>query len=134
MHELSVTQSILDIAVRHAEAARATQITHLYLVVGQLSSIIDDSVQFYWDIISKGTLAEGATLHFRRVKAELRCTHCDHQYSLEDALDFVCPVCGSQTTQFISGDQFYVEAIDIESTEETYDTSHSHCGTNLKRE
>ncbi len=112
MHELSVTQSILDIVTRHA--ADAQKITDLYLVVGQLSSIVDDSVQFYWDIISKGTAAEGAKLHFRRVKAELRCVQCDHRYALENSTDFECPLCGSHAVQFTSGDQFYIEAIDVE--------------------
>jgi hydrogenase nickel incorporation protein HypA/HybF len=73
MHELSVTESILEISLRHAQEASAKRITNLYLVIGQLASIIDDSVQFYWDIISKGTIADGATLHFRRLPAKLIC-------------------------------------------------------------
>ncbi|MBZ0306713.1 MAG: hydrogenase maturation nickel metallochaperone HypA, partial [Anaerolineae bacterium] len=70
--------------------------------------------QFYWDIISKGTLAEQAALHFRRIKAELRCVQCSHSYTLEHSTDFECPLCGSHAVQFISGDQFYIEAIDVE--------------------
>jgi hydrogenase nickel incorporation protein HypA/HybF len=65
MHELSVTESILEIALRHASNANAKRITNLYMVKGQLASIVDDSVQFYWDIISKDSIAEGAVLHFR---------------------------------------------------------------------
>jgi hypothetical protein len=57
MHELPVTESILDIAVKHARQANAQRIADIYLVIGQLSSIVDDSIQFYWDIIAKDTLA-----------------------------------------------------------------------------
>ena len=71
MHELAVTESILEIALRHGRAAGATAITDLFLVVGELSTIVDESVQFYWDIVSEGTEAAGATLHFRRVPARL---------------------------------------------------------------
>ena len=81
MHELSVTESILEIALRHANNANAKRITNLYLVIGQLASIVDDSVQFYWDIISKDSIAEGAVLHFRRLPATLACQECNFQYS-----------------------------------------------------
>ena len=53
MHELPVTESVLEIALRHAKGAGAERITNIYLVIGQLSSIVDDSIQFYWDIVSK---------------------------------------------------------------------------------
>ena len=54
MHELSVTESILEITVRHAQDAGAIKVNDLYLVIGDLASIVDDSVQFYWEIISQG--------------------------------------------------------------------------------
>lgn len=113
MHELSITQHILDITIRHAEAANAVKITDIYLVVGQLSSIVDDSVQFYWDMICKGTIAEGAALHFKRLPAELQCSDCHHHYAIEESTAFECPRCGSRAVQFISGEQFFIEAIDI---------------------
>ena len=74
MHELPITQSLLEIALQHGEQAGAQRITQLDIVVGELSSIVDDSVQFYWDIVSKGTIAEGADLSFRRVPGTLRCS------------------------------------------------------------
>ena len=61
MHELAVTESVLEIAIRHAQEPKARNITDLYLVIGQWSNVVDDSVQFYWDIISEGTIAKGAT-------------------------------------------------------------------------
>jgi Zn finger protein HypA/HybF involved in hydrogenase expression len=64
MHELFVTEQIRDIAVRYANEAGAGRITALYLVIGELSSIVDDSVQFYWDFVSEGTVAAGASSIF----------------------------------------------------------------------
>jgi len=114
MHELPVTESILEIALRHAAKAQAKRITHLYLVIGQLASIVDDSVQFYWDIISKDTIAEGAVLHFKRLPATFACLDCQHQFA-PDGRDFACPACKSERVKVVSGDQFYMEAIDIEN-------------------
>ncbi len=61
MHELPITEGILKIST---EAAGGRQITTIHLVVGELSSIVDDSIQFYFDMLSKGTVAEGAVAGF----------------------------------------------------------------------
>jgi hydrogenase nickel incorporation protein HypA/HybF len=113
MHELAVTESILNIAMKHASQEQAKKVTNLYLVIGRLSSIIDDSVQFYWDIVADGTLCEGSTLHFKRIPAEMHCLNCDHQYVLDSELT-PCPVCGSMQLKVISGDQFYLDSMEIE--------------------
>lgn len=115
MHELAVTESILEIALRHAEQAGAARITNLYLVVGELSSIVDDSVQFYWDIISEGTKAEGAQLHFERIPAEMQCNSCQHEYRLADNL--VCPKCDSADVRVVTGSEFFLESLEIEQGE-----------------
>jgi len=116
MHELSVTESILEIALRHGRNAGATAITDLFLVVGELSTIVDESVQFYWDIISEGTAAAGSTLHFRRVPGLLSCRACGHTYGPHE--DLPCPSCGSLDINIIAGEEFYLEAIEI-ATDET---------------
>ena len=115
MHELMVTESIRDIALRHAEEAHATRITDLFLVIGELSSIVDDSVQFYWDFVTEGTMAEGATLHFRRIPAEMTCSACGHRYSPRRALP--CPACDSNDVRVTAGEEFFLEAIEVENEE-----------------
>lgn len=114
MHELAVTQSILEIALRHAEEAGASKITDLYLVIGRLSSIVDDSVQFYWEMIAEGTPAAGSQLHFKRLSLEIACLDCQNRYSPDDE-DLACPKCGSTNVSVVSGEEFYLEAIDVES-------------------
>jgi hydrogenase nickel incorporation protein HypA/HybF len=113
MHELSVTESVLEIACKHAEQAQATQVTDIYLVIGQLSSIVDDSVEFYWNIVAKDTLCENAQLHFKRLPAKLICLDCDHQYLLDADL-MPCPNCGSPRIRVLSGDEFHLESIEIQ--------------------
>ena len=113
MHELAVTESILEIAVRYGQQAEASRVTDLYLVIGQLSSIVDDSVQFYWDMISEGTLCAGSKLHFQRVPAQLVCLDCANEYTIDDGLA-PCPNCGSAKVKVTSGDQFFLDSIEIE--------------------
>ncbi len=113
MHELAVTQSILEIALKYAQEAQASRVSDLYLVIGRLASIVDDSVQFYWEIITDGTLCAGSKLHFKRVPAKMICLDCGNAYALDGELE-PCPACGSAKVKVTSGDQFYLDSIEIE--------------------
>jgi hydrogenase nickel incorporation protein HypA/HybF len=113
MHERAITENLLEIALRHANQAGAKRITGLYLVIGQLSSFIDESVQFYWDILSEDTIAEKATLHFRRIPVEMACLDCHNRYSPTDK-EFACPNCSSSRVKVIAGEEFMLEAIDVD--------------------
>jgi hydrogenase nickel incorporation protein HypA/HybF len=113
MHELAVTESLLEIALRHAGQGSARRITDLYLVIGQWSSILDDSIQFYWDIISDGTIAKGATLHFRRVPVVLTCQDCGKEYSPASE-EFTCPQCSGTHARVKTGEEFYLDSIEVD--------------------
>jgi len=113
MHELSVTESLLDIVCRHANQATAKRILRIHLVIGDLSSIIDDSVQFYFDFLSENTIAEGAELVFKRLSVALNCTACGHDWNPTTA-DWTCPACGLAKASIVAGREFYVDSIEVE--------------------
>lgn len=113
MHEMAATRHLLDIALHYAEEADANSITDIYVVIGQFSSMIDDSVQFYWDILTADTPAANSTIHFRRIPAQMQCPQCDRIYEIRDTIDFLCPSC-SIPGEIIAGDEFLLEALDIE--------------------
>jgi hydrogenase nickel incorporation protein HypA/HybF len=116
MHELAVTESILEITLRHAAQAGAVKVTDIHLVIGALASIVDDSVAFYWDLISKDTLAEGAKLHFRRIEALMECQDCQVRYKPGDG-QLRCPECDGGQVRVIAGEEFRLEAIEVDSDE-----------------
>jgi hydrogenase nickel incorporation protein HypA/HybF len=112
MHELSVTESILNIATNHAIKAGASKVTDIHIVIGKLSSIVDESVQFYWDIISKDTICEASRLHFNYIEARFLCQECEKEFSIEREM-LPCPYCGSINISILSGEEFYLESIEI---------------------
>ena len=65
MHEMGITQALLDMSVSKAQEAGASSVKQINLVIGDMSSVLDDSVQFYFDFLSKGSIAEGARLSFQ---------------------------------------------------------------------
>jgi len=117
MHELSVTESVLEIAEKHARSSNAALVTRVNLVIGQLSSIVDDSVQFYWDIITEGSLCAGSRLSFQRKPALFRCHNCGTEYGLNSE-KAGCPQCESIFNELVSGEEFYVDSIEIEKGQE----------------
>lgn len=113
MHELSVTEGILSVAIETAKQHGAQRITHIDLVIGELSSVVDDSVQFYFDILSRPTIAAGARLNFRREPAWVACDACGHRFPAAAPLPPLCPVCRSSRLQVSGGKAFYVESIEV---------------------
>ena len=113
MHELAVTESIVEIVQRHAQRVGAARVRRIHLLIGDLSSIVDDSVQFYFDFVSQGTLVEGAELVFHRRAVALTCAACGHRWEPADA-DWTCPACQAQQAQVIQGREFFVESIEVD--------------------
>jgi hydrogenase nickel incorporation protein HypA/HybF len=112
MHELAVTESILSIARTQAEKYPAARVTAIHLVLGSLSSLVDDSITFYWEIINRDTPCEGATLIFHRLPAKLVCMDCMTEYEVEAGIT-TCPACSSVKVKILSGNEFRVDSIEI---------------------
>ena len=112
MHELSVTESMLGVVLRHAQSNNATKVTAINMVLGDMSTVMEESVRFYFEIIAKDTIAEGAELNFRRTKLIGRCGKCGKEWEVEE-YNFLCPACEGDETEIISGREFQVESIEI---------------------
>lgn len=113
MHEYAVTQSMINIVLDEAKRVNASKVLEIWLVIGDLSTIMDDSVQMYFDIMSEGTVAQGAKLVFNRVRAEFRCKACGKVF-VKPAKGFDCPECGGLGTPTGIGKEFYIESLEIE--------------------
>lgn len=114
MHEMAVTQSILDIVIQTANQNNSPKVEKIYLVIGELSSYIDESIQFIFDFLSKGTCAEEASLVIRKVPANALCSSCCHTFEQKKPLIHECPACGSLGLSITGGDEFYIESIEVE--------------------
>ncbi|MGC8782192.1 MAG: hydrogenase maturation nickel metallochaperone HypA [Anaerolineae bacterium] len=114
MHELAVTEGILKVVLDAAAQANARRIRAIDLVIGELSGMVDDSIQFYFDILSRDTLAAGATLRFRREPALVTCLECDNRFAGQPPLTPFCPQCGSARLRVAGGRELRVESIEIE--------------------
>ena len=71
MHELSVTEQVLNVTLEHARQAKAQRVIKVNLMIGELTSYVGESIQFYFDLLSKGTEAEKAP--YRSPASQPRC-------------------------------------------------------------
>ena len=117
MHELSAAESILGIILGHAEANHAAKVTKIRLTIGDFSGIAFDCLEHYWNILAEGTCCADATFDVERTPAIFLCNQCNTSFELERALS-ACPACAGIDLSLISGDEFQVEDIEIERTEE----------------
>jgi hydrogenase nickel incorporation protein HypA/HybF len=113
MHELSIVESLLTVALENGEKAQATKILKIYVVVGDLSGVVDDSVNFYFGFLSEKTIAAGARIIFMHTPARLRCRTCNTIFSPEK-LDFHCPNCEEQQVDIIGGRELYIDRLEVE--------------------
>lgn len=113
MHELGVTESIAGIVLRHAKMNGAARVLKVNIRLGELTGIVDHYVAFYWDMVTKDTVAQGAELNFMRVLAVARCSRCAEDFHMEE-FDLTCPRCGETASDIVSGREFLVESIEIE--------------------
>jgi len=113
MHELAITQDMLNLVLEQAEKAGAKEVGEINLVIGEMTGVVEDCVQFYFNFLSKGTIAERAALSFTMVPTTARCRVCDKPFELKE-FDWACPYCQGNSMEIIAGKELFVESIEVE--------------------
>lgn len=113
MHEFPVTQSICRIAVDEAKRIGALRVTKIMIAQGSYTDYVPEIIQEYFNIVSEGTLAEGAELVIRKIPAVLHCRDCGMD-SVVEHYRMRCPLCLSGETELKSGKEFYIEGMEVE--------------------
>ena len=109
MREFSLTQTLLDLALRNA---KSRQIVRVNLLIGPFSEEREESIEFYWKDLAKGSLAEGAELHFEHLPVEVKCLDCTGAFYLEDEIS-ICEFCSNERPQLSNGEDVRLESIEV---------------------
>ena len=113
MHELPITQKIIKIAEEHCRENGGARVLKVNRVVGDYSGYVGESIQTYFDVITEGTLCEGAACEITHVEPKLKCNKCGRLFK-KQLLTFDCPYCDGQGEQTDIGKEFYIDTIEIE--------------------
>ncbi|HET6351595.1 MAG TPA: hydrogenase maturation nickel metallochaperone HypA [Coriobacteriia bacterium] len=115
---MGVTQGILAASFEAAERAGATEITEIRISVGELTEIVEFALQFAFEALTPGTMAEGATLVVNNIPARSHCEGCGLDYD-HDRFQMVCPDCGSLNVTLLQGREMTIDAIETPDEPET---------------
>ncbi len=113
MHEMGITQSIFEIVLDQAKESKAKKVTQVNLEIGELTNIVGDCIEFYFEQMTKDTVAEGSKLNINNIPTKAQCHQCKHEFK-PDGLDLTCPKCGFVYSEIISGRELAVISIDID--------------------
>lgn len=113
MHEMSIAQSALDIILQESQNHKVNRVISVALKVGELSAVETESLRFCFELLTKGTLAEGARLDIERVEVTCRCQDCDSNFTVQDLM-FSCPSCKSNRVEMLSGRELSIESFEAE--------------------
>lgn len=113
MHEIGITRNMFDLVLEEAEEAGARTVSKVNLVIGEMTGAVADSVAFYFDLLSKGTIAEGAEVCVRMVPPMVICRNCSRTSRLERKTYWTCPHCEDDRMQIIAGRELIVKSIEI---------------------
>ncbi|WP_406153452.1 hydrogenase maturation nickel metallochaperone HypA [Streptomyces sp. NBC_01023] len=108
MHELSITQSVVDMV---CERAGGRPVRTVSVRVGVLTAVVAESMRFCFDLITAGTVAEGARLEIDQPPGAARCRTCEKDFALPDPV-LLCP-CGSADVEITSGRELQIISMKV---------------------
>jgi hydrogenase nickel incorporation protein HypA/HybF len=113
MHELSIASSIVDTVTESAAAYPGSRVIQVRLRVGALAAVVEDSLQFCWELATQGTPLSGSTLVIHALPVTVSCPACRLDSQLESLQSLRCPKCG-EPANLIQGRELEIESIEIE--------------------
>ena len=113
MHESSIAQNLLAIALEKAKENKASAITLIRVKVGEFTGVNQSALEFAFDNFSQGTIAEKASLKITSSPLLGKCRKCNEVFKIKKE-SFKCSKCHSLEINIISGEDLYIEDIEIE--------------------
>ena len=109
MHELSLTQSMVDAIVERMGDARVVRVR---VEIGKLSGVVVDSIRFCFDLVAAGTSVDGAELEIDEPSGSCRCRDCTEEFTVDDPI-VLCPRCDSANVEVRAGRDMRIRSVEV---------------------
>ncbi len=112
MHEMALGQGLVDTLAEQSRLHGFAEVRVVKLAIGALGHVDPDALAFCFDVVSAGTLAEGATLEIERPAGAAHCIACGADVTIQSRID-VCPECGSLQLIVTGGEEMRIRELEV---------------------
>ncbi len=113
MHEMSLCEGVLQVIEDSAAAQKFSQVKTVWLELGRFACVEPEAMRFSFDVVMKGTLADGAKLELIDLPANVWCLSCSKHIDIEQRYD-ACPSCGDYQLQISGGEEMRIKQLEVE--------------------
>ena len=113
MHEAAIAQGVVDLAIRTALQNGGGRINRIKLRLGEFRGVVREALEFSFEVMKRGTLAEQAELEVETIKLRVTCAQCGECECSPRDYNFFCPGC-DEPLQIIAGREMQMEYVDME--------------------
>jgi hydrogenase nickel incorporation protein HypA/HybF len=114
MHELSIAQSLIELACEAATREGCERVTRLFIRIGALSGVVKEALEFSFELAAEETACAGAILEIEDVNVKVYCSSCEQRKTLSDDYLFCCPTCGSPTPEILTGRELELVSVEVD--------------------
>jgi hydrogenase nickel incorporation protein HypA/HybF len=114
VHELSIVQGVVTTVEESLVGQRVTRVITVKLRVGALSGVVEDALQFSYELATEGTILAGSRLEVHSIPVVIYCQGCAETAELPSVQSFRCPRCGAPSGDIRQGRELEIESLEIE--------------------
>jgi hydrogenase nickel incorporation protein HypA/HybF len=112
MHEMSLCESLIRVIEEQAETEQFSRVKTVFLQVGQFASVEPDAMQFCFEVVCRGTIAESAELVIAQLPLQAFCVDCEQNVNLSDRLS-PCPLCNGNRLHYQGGNEMRITQLEV---------------------
>ena len=113
MHETGMMATVIDLAVDRARLEGAQQIHRLTLRIGRLAGVEPEALSLAFEVLTAGTLAEGAVLEIETVEVVCYCSTCQSEFTPPSGFVYFCPACGVPSGEVRQGRELELTSMEV---------------------
>jgi hydrogenase nickel incorporation protein HypA/HybF len=113
MHEMALCEGVVQVLEAYARKQGYSRVRTVWLEIGDLAGVEVEAMRFGFDVVTRGTLAEGAQLQIIERPGEAWCLQCAKTVPVKQRFD-ACPDCGSYQLQVTGGEEMRIKELEVE--------------------